>query len=111
MKSPTVLNWVLDLELGPPSLLPSHQVHFVDVQNGPNPIKGNHQSQSQRHLRRSHGQHEEDNHLSPDRLEIIRIRNKSNIRGIENQLNRKEDHDDVPSNQDPRYANDEEGKR
>src|SRR5438132_6434240 len=84
--------------------LPSHQVHFVDVDRLFVAIEGEDDAESYRRLGGRHGDDEDREDLADGVLQLRRERDQVDVDRIEDQLDRHEDDDDVVSDQHSHHA-------
>src|ERR1043165_2764508 len=95
------------------STSPLQQINLINPNGFLVTVKRDHDAQSNRRFSRSHNDHKHREYLTRKRVrtsglrQITGERNKIQIRGVENQLDRHEDDDDVASRQHARHSDDE----
>src|ERR1700733_1030726 len=85
-----------------------HQVDRVDVQGVPRAEDGNDDGQSHSSLGCRHDHHEEDKYLPADLVPVMRESHEGQVDGVEHQLNRHENGNDIALDQKRRDSNGEE---
>src|SRR5215468_2296231 len=88
--------------------LPSHQVHFVDVDAFLVPVEREDDAQADGGFCRSNGDHENRKDLADGVLQLARERHQVDVHRVQDQLDRHEDDDDVPAHHHPDDADDEQ---
>src|SRR5688572_11637806 len=91
--------------------LPSHQIHFVDVDRFLVPVERQDDAQADGGLGGRDGDDEYREHLADAVLQLIRKRHQIDVDGVQNQLDRHEDDDDVAAQHDAGDADHEQRRR